>query len=86
MIFTGMTPKTVEDLISVMDWQQVSVHVQDKGIVSSFNNQALMGRALTVKQGALALKLCRKYRSQLVTLHGVVVDRIIDQEIWGQKL
>lgn len=86
IVFNQKSPTNIEDLISSMAWGQASVFKPDERIISSFDNQIMMGRALTVKQGALALKLCRKYRSQLVTAFGPVADRIIDQEIWGQPL
>jgi len=86
MIFNQRTPTNLEDLISSMAWGQASVFKMDEKIISSFDNQIMMGRALTVKQGALALKLCRKYRQQLIINLGQNVNRVIDNEIWGQPL
>lgn len=80
------TPKSIEDLISMMSWNQLMLMPMDKNVIASFDSQINMGRGLTVKQGALAVKLCKKYRQQLNTLVKNPVDHIINNELWNTPL
>lgn len=86
MIFSTTPPKSLEDLISYMSWGNFVLNANDSKIVQSFDNQLVMGRGLTVKQGALALKFCKKYRAQLSQFAKTNVDSIIDNEVWARPL
>lgn len=86
MIFSIGNPQYIEDLISEMAWGRISVFKNDESIVQSFDSQINLGRSLTTKQGALAAKLCKKYRAQLVSLHGPAIEKIIDNEIFKDPL
>lgn len=79
-------PSFIEDLISDMAWGRIGLFKNDESIVQSFDTQINLGKSLTTKQGALAAKLCKKYRSQLVSLHGQTIEKIIDDEIFKDPL
>ena len=50
----------VEDLISGLAWSGEGIFIGDRQIIDSFDSQCARGSAFTVKQGALAIKLCKK--------------------------
>jgi len=76
----------VEDLISRLAWNGDGVFLGDRQIIDSFDSQCSRGIAFTVKQGALAIKLCKKYRNLLIGYYGSNVDDIITNEKFGQPL
>jgi hypothetical protein len=76
----------VEDLISGLAWSGEGIFIGDRQIIDSFDTQISRGSAYTVKQGALAIKLCRKYQNFLVGLFGSVVEDILLQEKFQMPL
>jgi hypothetical protein len=76
----------VEDLISALAWSGEGIFGGDRQIIDSFDTQISRGVAYTTKQGALALKLCQKYRSTLVRQFGATVDSIIENETFASPL
>jgi hypothetical protein len=85
-MFNTKSPAFIEDLITDIAWGRIKVFQNDEQVISSFETQINLGRTLTQKQGALAVKICRKYRSQLINLHGTIVDTILNNEIFKDPL
>ena len=76
----------VEDLISALAWSGEGIFGGDRQIIDSFDSQISRGVAYTTKQGALALKLCQKYRNILTRLCGPNVSTIIENELFASPL
>jgi hypothetical protein len=76
----------VEDLISGLAWSGEGIFIGDRQIIDSFDSQCARGSAFTIKQGALAIKLCKKYQNFLVSRFGSNVDDIINNEKFHQPL
>lgn len=83
---TPRTPKSIEDIVIDMSWGRINLFKADETVINSFETQINLGRTFTVKQGALAVKLCQKYRNSLVALYGPSVEIIIDGPIFQSPL
>ena len=88
IVYTGKQAyaKHVEDLISGLAWSGTGVFLGDRQVIDSFDSQIMRGVAFTVKQGALALKLCRKYQNILVGMFGTNAITIIENETFASPL
>lgn len=83
---TRRQPKTIEDIIIDMSWGQINLFKADETVIHSFESQINLGRSFTVKQGALAAKLCQKYKNALINLYGPSVEFLIDNPVYQSPL
>lgn len=72
-------PRYVEDLIRELNCTN-GVSSIDSSILGSFFTQIIQGKGFTHKQGALALKLAKKYQKQLIISCGHNIVNIIDDK------
>jgi len=74
---------TVEDLIAVLAGSmRTSLQMIDHRLVDSFNKQLHRGHNLTEKQGALALKIIKKYYKNLTTATGLDILKFVSNPVY----
>ena len=76
-VANSQPPKFIEDLILDLSYRSVILAPNDFKIIDSFSDQLFRGVSFTVKQGDLAVKMCKKYKAQLHATFGPLVDTII---------
>jgi hypothetical protein len=68
----------IEDLINYLSVFSANVNSYDKTVINSFKNQISLNVGMTEKQSQLAIKLIKRYKSDLEDFAGSAVQGIID--------